>query len=262
MAAMKKEEITQEKTEETGKAAETETGAVTTPAQSLRPAKKNGTDVRVVTSAGEKTFRVFSQQRMEDPWFYHHGCAVCALTTILRTWADGCGMLTPQECHTRIEKEVFGEDVWARNERRPLIARMPVSMAGMAGILSAYGLPAEYVRRFEKEDAVRRMEEHLYAGGQALVETTFFPGRRWAGSKHTMAVLGMTGDGRAIIADSADRGWSGKWQRIKLAELSDLAEAMFPCTTEKTYPYYRGKAMGGGYILTGPGIRERMKKNA
>ena len=58
-------------------------------------------------------------------------------------------------------------------------------------------------------------------------------------------------DGRIIIADSADRSWSGSWQRIKLGKPDDLVRAMFPCSSDREPPYYRGRSSGGGYILIG-----------
>ena len=224
---------------------------VTTPAGALRPAKKNGTPVRVRGKEGWRTFTVFSQQRMGDPWFYHHGCAVCALTTILREGAAGCEDLTPRTCRDEIEKKVLGEEAFRENYRLPLLVRMPVSLSGITRILDAYGLKTRYVRRFARKDAARQIEAHLARGGQVIVETTAFPGRRWAGSKHTMALLGLTEDGRIIIADSADRAWSGSWQRIKLGKPDDLVRAMFPCSSDREPPYYRGRSSGGGYILIG-----------
>ena len=74
--------------------------------------------------------------------------------------------------------------------------------------------------------------------------------KKYAGSYHTMILLGVDEEGQVVFTDSATREWAGEVQRLKRADLSELISYMFPQkNTEDTHLYFSGKKNTGGYIL-------------
>lgn len=74
--------------------------------------------------------------------------------------------------------------------------------------------------------------------------------KKYAGSYHTMILLGIDEEGQVVFTDSATRDWAGEVQRLKRAELSELICYMFPQkNTEDTHVYFSRKKNTGGYIL-------------
>ena len=73
--------------------------------------------------------------------------------------------------------------------------------------------------------------------------------RRWALGKHTMVLLGLTDDGRVIVADSAQRTWSKKKQRIKYTTVKEIVKYLIPCKSSARTYYFSSTAASGGYVL-------------
>ena len=77
-----------------------------------------------------------------------------------------------------------------------------------------------------------------------------FSDKKYAGSYHTMILLGIDEDGQAVFTDSATRAWAGEQQRLKRAELSELVNYMFPQkNVQDTHLYFSRRKNTGGYIL-------------
>ena len=46
-----------------------------------------------------------------------------------------------------------------------------------------------------------------------------------------MVLLGVLTNGKVLLCDSVDRSWYNGGQRLKIVDLSDIMEDMFPCTS-------------------------------
>ena len=138
--------------------------------------------------------------------------------------------------------------------------QMPVSLYGISVILKKEGISCEYVGNFEDNYAEKQIMEHLQKGSPVIIETSrmrrksrrivrFFD-KKYAGSYHTMILLGVDEEGQVVFTDSATREWAGEVQRLKRADLSELISYMFPQkNTEDTHLYFSRKKNTGGYIL-------------
>ena len=74
--------------------------------------------------------------------------------------------------------------------------------------------------------------------------------KKYAGSYHTMILLGVDEEGQVVFTDSATRDWAGEQQRLKRAKLPELISYMFPQkNVGDTHLYFSRKRNTGGYIL-------------
>ena len=74
--------------------------------------------------------------------------------------------------------------------------------------------------------------------------------KKYAGSYHTMILLGVDEEGQIVFTDSATRDWAGEQQRLKRAKLPELISYMFPQkNVGDTHLYFSRKRNTGGYIL-------------
>ena len=213
---------------------------------------------------GATRFPVFQQKAgtygIYSEYITRHGCACCSLTTLLAAYVPGHSALRPEKTVAQVEREHFDEAVWKKNYGKHIARQMPVSLYGISRILTDCGVPHRYVGAFEDEDALREIGAHLYSDRPVVVETSRMKrqngrivrwfDKRFAGSYHTMILLGMDESGQVIFTDSATREWSGEWQRLKKAALSDLLAYMFPQkNTGDTHVYFSRRKNTGGYIL-------------
>ena len=211
-----------------------------------------------------RTFRVFQQKAgtygAYSDYMTRHGCACCSLTTLLAAYVPRYRALRPDETIARVEREHFDERVWKKNYGKHIARQMPVSLYGISRILTDCGVSHRYVGDFKDEDAVNEIRAHLRSGRPVVVETSRMKrqnGRivRWfdkkfAGSYHTMILLGEDENGHFIFTDSATREWSGDWQRLKKAEPGDILSYMFPQKNiEDSHVYFSRRRNTGGYIL-------------
>ena len=218
----------------------------------------DGTASVQASGGAMRTFRVFAQGT-RSAYIRRHGCAASALTCVLSGYTDKYADYTPEKTSRRLEKEVFGTAAWSSNYRKSMAAQMPVSLNGITKILNYCNVPSQYVRYFKDKQAVRDIKKHLYSGNAVIIEVNNHKQKngkissrynyRWSTSKHTMVLLGMTNNGKAIVADSAYRKWSGKKQRIKFAKVEHLVKFMYSCKRSSDGVYYDSQDTTGGYIL-------------
>lgn len=217
-----------------------------------------GASVQANGNTGLRTFRVF-EQGSRSTYIRKHGCAASALTTVLSGYTTKYKNYTPEKTSRKLEKEVFGTAAWSANYSKSMSSQMPVSLYGITKILNYCGVPSEYVRYFKDKQAVNEIEQHLLSGNAVIIEVNNRKQKngkissrysyRWSSSKHTMVLLGMTNTGKAIVADSAYRSWSGSKQRIKFAKVEQLVKYMFSCKRSSNSVYYDSQDTSGGYIL-------------
>lgn len=190
----------------------------------------------------------------------HHGCACCSLTTILAACGDKMERLRPEETIRSIEKSCFSKKTWENNYSKRMARQMPVSLYGISQVLERYRIAHRYVRKFKEPEGLSQIRSHLYLGQPVIVETSrirkkkgmivSLNDKKYAGSYHTMILLGIGKDGEVYFTDSATRQWSGSWQRLKKAPLEEMMEYMFgQRNTKDTQVYFGGRRNTGGYIL-------------
>lgn len=211
-----------------------------------------------------RIFRVFQQKAgiygAYSEYMTRHGCACCSLTTLLAAYVPTYRNLRPDETIAQVERKHFAETVWKKNYSRHIARQMPVSLYGISRILTDCGVLHRYVGAFRDDEAMEEIGAHLRSGRPVVVETSRMKrengrivrwfDKRFAGSYHTMILLGEDEKGRVIFTDSATREWSGDWQRLKKAELSDLLSYMFSQrNVEDTHVYFSRRRNTGGYIL-------------
>lgn len=217
-----------------------------------------GASVQSNGGSGVRTFRVFAQGA-RSTYIKRHGCAASALTTVLSGYTTKYKNYTPEKTSRKLEREVFGTKVWSANYSKSMASQMPVSLNGITRILNYCGVPSQYVRYFKDRQAVQEIKSHLLSGNAVIIEVNNRKQKngkmssrnsyRWSSSKHTMVLLGMTNTGKAIVADSAYRSWSGSKQRIKFAKVEQLVKYMFFCKRSSDSVYYDSQDTSGGYIL-------------
>ena len=223
-------------------------------------------DIRITYPDGRAfTYPVFAQAAMDygkwSDYMKDHGCACCSLTTVLAALSSDLENLRPGRTISEVEPSVIPEEIWEENYAKPEKDQSPLTLYGITKILTRHGIRCEYVPKFRRAEAIKKIASHLEGGDPVIVETSrlrYSHGipvsvndRKYAGSYHTTVLLCIENDGDTVwMADSAYRQWSGKAQRLKRVSLRDLANYMFPNTSGKTPPlYYSGRSTAGGFIL-------------
>lgn len=206
---------------------------------------------------------VFFQKAMAygkySAYMSKHGCACCALTTMLRGFSERYRGLRPEDTLAKVEKSHLSKVERFINYMRPMLLQMPVTLNAISKILTAEGIANRYIKSFSDREAVAEIETHLLSGRPVMIETSRKRrengkivdrnDNKYAGTNHTQILLGMTRDGKAVYADSADRSWTGSRQRLKEADLDDMINYMFPQQRPSNVNYYWGRKRTGGYIL-------------
>ena len=168
--------------------------------------------------------------------------------------------LKPNGTISEVERKHFPEEVYTENYGKVMARQMPVSLYGISLILQEEGVSCEYIGNFEDKAAEKQMMEHLYKGKPVIIETSrmrrkgkrivHFFDKKYAGSYHTMILLGVDEEGQIVFTDSATRDWAGEQQRLKRAKLPELISYMFPQkNVGDTHLYFSRKRNTGGYIL-------------
>lgn len=218
--------------------------------------------VKINNRRGPLTFNIYAQKGFginKKSFIYNHGCAASALTTVLNAYSKKYKNYTPTMTYKNAEKSAFGKKTWNKNYKKRMSGQRPVSICGISKVLTKSGISNKYVRKFSNKKALTDIEKHLYKGNIVVIETNNraqvngrYVGKKvtkWAGSKHTMVLLGMTDTGKVIVADSSHRPWAGSMQRVKLGNLEEIVKYMIPCKNNKKYMYYHKLVDSGGYIL-------------
>lgn len=217
-------------------------------------------DFSILTSKGKKrTYRLFKQNAHNysnyNRYLSWHGCATCSLATVLGAYQSSYSGITPDTVIDGPEKAVADASSWKReHQQRALKSQMPLSLYGISQILEHYGVKNTYVRSYQEALAKKDITEHLGTGNAVIFEVrqksnlTGKKSRRWTNSYHTMVLLGAMTNGKVLLCDSIDRSWYNGGQRLKIVELADVMEYMFPCTSFSKSLYYDGASSDGGYI--------------
>lgn len=237
--------------------------SVTTPVSQL-PEKSDVGQITVTVNSenGTRKYTIFGQHK--NPWkktkyLDMHGCAVSSLTAVLSAYSKKYRNYTPVQVKNIVEKKALGTAAWKRNYSKPVLRQMPISMYGISKVLNYAGIKTKYVRTFTNKKAEKQILKHLKTGNAVVIEAnnrTQINGRfsarttrRWALGKHTMVLLGLTDDGRVIVADSAQRTWSKKKQRIKYTTVKEIVKYLIPCKSSARTYYFSSTAASGGYVL-------------
>lgn len=223
-------------------------------------------EVEITSEDSVRIYPVFQQKAgiygEYSEYMTRHGCACCSLTTALAAFVDRYRKLTPDKTISEVERKHFPEKVYTKNYGKTMARQMPVSLYGISVILKKEGVSCKYVGDFEDAAAQKQIMEHLYKGKPVVIETSrmrrkgkrivrFFD-KKYAGSYHTMILLGVDEEGQVVFTDSATRDWAGEVQRLKRAALPELISYMFPQkNVNDTHLYFSGKKNTGGYILIG-----------
>ena len=223
--------------------------------------------VKISDGDSSRIYPVFQQKAGiygdYSEYMTRHGCACCSLTTALAAFVEKYADLTPDETITKVECRHFPSEIVQKNYGKIMARLMPVSLYGIAAILKKEGVGCEYVGNFADDAAIEQIREHLYKGQPVIIETSrirrkgrwicsFFD-KKYAGSYHTMILLGIDEEGMAVFTDSATRAWAGEQQRLKRAELSELMTYMFPQkNVQDIHLYFSRRRNTGGYILIHP----------
>ena len=204
--------------------------AVTTPVSQL-PEKSDVGQITVTVNSenGTRKYTIFGQHK--NPWkktkyLDMHGCAVSSLTAVLSAYSKKYRNYTPVQVKNIVEKKALGTAAWKRNYSKPVLKQILKHLkTGNAVVIEA--------------------NNRTQINGRFSARTT----RRWALGKHTMVLLGLTDDGRVIVADSAQRTWSKKKQRIKYTTVKEIVKYLIPCKSSARTYYFSSTAASGGYVL-------------
>ena len=210
------------------------------------------------------SFPVFAQNAMTygdySDYINHHGCACCSLTSLLVAYCPDYRALRPDDTIRIVEAGHFPDEVWMANYSGSCQRQMPVTLYGISRILESEGIRNRYIGAYRDRQAYFLIEKHLKSGRPVVIETSrirkkrgipvSINDRRYAGSYHTMVLLGYDRTGKVIFADSATRDWAGSRQRLKRDRLSSLMQYMFPRINPKAVNlYFDHRWNTGGFIL-------------
>lgn len=182
-------------------------------------------DAEVTNLKGDTyNFRIFDQRAGYENYSEYlsaHGCSTCALTTILRTTAEGLEDLTPDRTLTEIIYPVIGDDVFSKNFSKSKKRQMPITLGGMTLIFDKYGV--EYKKPSTDSDKrAGEVKKWLRKGNPVIL--TFGNGKSAHLSRytHTVLLLGIDDNGKVIIGDSLHKSASywGKDGLIKSGKLT------------------------------------------
>ena len=146
--------------------------------------------------------------------------------------------LKPNGTISEVERKHFPEEVYTENYGKVMARQMPVSLYGISLILQEEGVSCEYIGDFEDKAAEKQMMEHLYKGKPVIIETSrmrrkgkrivrLFLIKNYAGSYHTMILLGVDEEGQIVFTDSATRDWAGEQQRLNVLSCQNLFPICF-----------------------------------
>ena len=191
---------------------------------SLPNSDLNGKILKVIISDGstKRVYPVFQQKAgvygEASEYILRHGCACCSLTTALAAFVEKYADLKPNGTISEVERKHFPEEVYTENYGKVMARQMPVSLYGISLILQEEGVSCEYIGDFEDKAAEKQMMEHLYKGKPIIIETSrmrrkgkrivHFFDKKYAGSYHTMILLGVDEEGQVVFTDSATRDWA------------------------------------------------------
>ena len=174
--------------------------------------------------------------------------------SVLTATGNQRGIL-PSSVIDGVEKQFTSNKDWTREHvNRSLRGQMPLSLYGISSILKSSGVDNNYVRTYTDSEAKHDIISHLKTGNSIIFEVrqknsrTGKRTKRWTNSYHTMVLLGVLTNGKVLLCDSVDRSWYNGGQRLKIVDLSDIMEYMFPCTSFSESMYYNGASSDGGYI--------------
>lgn len=217
----------------------------------------DGTNSDGTTATGAQTTQTVIKEKVYNVKSYipSHGCAACALTTVLSGYTGY--KEAPTSTVANLEKQVFGFTKWDANYAKSASKQMPLSMYGIQKILTNQKVKTKYVRKFNKEDAIATIGKHLLSGRPVVV---IAKKGLWANSYHTMVLLGLTSDYKVIVADAATRSDTaarkaafGNMQRVKLAYIADIVKELHSSTSSTgTNLYFGPSSSSGGYLLVDP----------
>ena len=221
--------------------------------------------VRVHNPEGNtRVYPVFQQNAMiygeYSEYMKMHGCACCSLTSVLAAMRRSMAGYMPQDTIRTVEKKYLPRWDYEKNYSRHVSKQMPVTLYGISQILKKESIQCNYVMHFERKTAMDVIDRHLCSGNPVIFETSrirykknlpvSFNDKKYAGSYHTMIMLGYDRQGKVIFTDSATRSWAGDRQRLKWADLSELMNYMFPQKNTESNPvYFQKRKNTGGFIL-------------
>ena len=213
----------------------------------------------------DMVFPVFAQNAMTygeySDYVNHHGCACCSLASLLAAYRpEEYRDLRPDDTIRRVERRHFPAEIWEKNYLQDNRHRMPVTLYGISRILTREGIRNRYHGHFRDRTAFLTIRNHLCEGKPVVIETSrirrkngipvSIDDRKYAGSYHTMILLGYDAWGKVIFTDSATRDWAGQKQRLKRDKLSALINYMFPRLNGRARNlYFDHRWNTGGFIL-------------
>ena len=174
-------------------------------------------NVVITDGDSQRIYPVFQQKAgiYEDysEYMTRHGCACCSLTTALAAFVEKYADLKPNGTISEVERKHFPEEVYTENYGKVMARQMPVSLYGISLILQEEGVSCEYIGDFEDKAAEKQMMEHLYKGKPVIIETSrmrrkgkrivHFFDKKYAGSYHTMILLGVDEEGQVVFTQQS-----------------------------------------------------------
>ena len=193
-------------------------------------------------------------------YLWKHGCSTCALTTVLRATVPELEDYDPLQVLTKVIRPVVGEAIYQANFKKTLAKQMPISLKGIDKVLTAYGVKHKFVYTYTKASAKREITNHLKEGDPVIF---MLKEGLYAGSPHTMIMLGLDKNGKVIVGDSLfqkDRWGASAYGLIKYSKAGDpksntvanIVKYMDGSTNDiskKGLFYTKGAAGNRGYIL-------------
>lgn len=232
-----------------------DSGIITTKRSSIPKSNRGDKySAMINTVKGPTKFTAFRQGSFGSDtagkWLSGSGCGVCSFLTAAAPFCDKFKNMTPKE---------FYNQIMAKKELGEISNSGSIGYGGMTKLLKKYGdIKTEVVQTYKYADAVKDIRTHLYSGRPVVitVRSQNFGSKKQTDKKYTnwahfIALLGMTEDGKVIVADSALHNWSldGSNQvRFKIGDLTDIVNHTKSITSPKSPTNYYTDSGSNGYM--------------
>lgn len=224
--------------------------------KSAIPIKNKGDSysIKLNTKLGEKKVTAYRQGAWgidaAGRWLKGSGCGVCSLLTATAPYVDKFKGMTPKG---------FYNGILAKKELGEISRTGSIGFGGMTKLLKKYSdVTTKVVQTYKYTDAVEDIRKHLYTGQPVIItvrsqnfNNNNKTDKKYTSWAHFIALLGMTEDGKVIVADSSLHNWSlgGSGQiRFKLGDLTDIVNHTQSISKPSSPSNYYTHSGSNGYM--------------
>lgn len=192
--------------------------------------------VETIYEHAGRTYHIWDQHRLGDPYLSVHGCSFCALASLINAWADPS--VTPLSLRQNSSallggsRQVRYSRMQLALQRKPMFDllgwqnRMPLNIAGAVRIMECY-MDVDYLDG-GSDDEIRSFVLAKAGSSIPVIATGRYIPSIGAGdlcphATHSFLILGLKDASTLIVSDSA----GAEDERIKYVHIDDLVRGIY-----------------------------------